>query len=248
MESLSLASLYTNADIVVKCVIYVLVIFSVLSWGIFLAKVWQFFCVFRVLKSDREVLLRLNVLDDLGGFCNSSIASLGIKICKDEIKLANDTLSSRPLQERKHNHLSLCADFGGTNFNQMILHRINLRLENLLGEILSHYKRGIALLASISSSAPFIGLFGTVWGIMNSFIGIAKANNAALSAVAPGIAEALFATAFGLIAAIPAVLFYNLLTRLSARLQSILSQITLDIYLLSQISISKDTMQNLDKP
>lgn len=238
MENLSLASLYANADIVVKCVIYVLVIFSVLSWGIFLAKVSQFFCAFRVLKADREVLIKARILDDLSGFCSGSIASLGVKICKDEIKLANDTLA---LHDYKHNHASI--DFGGTN--QMILHRINLRLENLFGDILSRYKRGVAFLASISSSAPFIGLFGTVWGIMNSFIGIAKSNSATLSAVAPGIAEALFATAFGLIAAIPAVIFYNLLTRLSMRLKSVLSQITLDIYLVSQTSLSKEAMQNL---
>lgn len=242
MENLSLASLYANADIVVKCVIYVLVMFSVLSWGIFLAKVSQFFCAFRVLKADREVLIKSRILDDLSGFCSGSIASLGVKICKDEIKLANDTLY---LSDCKHNRASI--DFGGTNFNQMILHRINLRLENLFGEILSRYKRGVAFLASISSSAPFIGLFGTVWGIMNSFIGIAKTNSATLSAVAPGIAEALFATTFGLIAAIPAVIFYNLLTRLSVRLQSVLSQITLDIYLASQTSLSKETMQNLHK-
>lgn len=240
MENLSLASLYTNADIVVKCVIYVLVIFSVLSWGIFLAKVSQFFCAFRVLKADREAFIKARILDDLSGFCSGSIASLGVKICKDEIKLANNTLA---LHNCKHNHASI--DFGGTN--QMILHRINLRLENLFGEILSRYKRGVAFLASISSSAPFIGLFGTVWGIMNSFIGIAKSNSATLSAVAPGIAEALFATAFGLIAAIPAVIFYNLLTRLSMRLQSVLSQITLDIYLVSQTSLSKEAMQNLHK-
>lgn len=240
MENLSLASLYANADIVVKCVIYVLVMFSVLSWGIFLAKVSQFFCAFRVLKADREVLIKSRILDDLSGFCSGSIASLGVKICKDEIKLANDTLC---LSDCKHNRSSI--DFGGANFNQMILHRINLRLENLFGEILSRYKRGVAFLASISSSAPFIGLFGTVWGIMNSFIGIAKTNSATLSAVAPGIAEALFATAFGLIAAIPAVIFYNLLTRLSVRLQSVLSQITLDIYLASQTSLSKEAMQNL---
>jgi biopolymer transport protein ExbB len=74
-------------------------------------------------------------------------------------------------------------------------------------------RHGMGILASIGSTAPFVGLFGTVWGIMNSFIGISKSQTTNLAVVAPGIAEALLATAFGLAAAIPAVIFYNLLTR-----------------------------------
>jgi biopolymer transport protein ExbB len=73
--------------------------------------------------------------------------------------------------------------------------------------------RGVSMLGSIGASAPFIGLFGTVWGIMNSFIGIAQAQTSNLAVVAPGIAEALLTTAFGLVAAVPAVLIYNTITR-----------------------------------
>jgi biopolymer transport protein TolQ len=85
-------------------------------------------------------------------------------------------------------------------------------------------ERGMTFLASVGSSAPFIGLFGTVWGIMNSFQAIALSNNTSLTVVAPGIAEALFATALGLVAAIPAVIFYNKLSndigRYGARLEN----------------------------
>ena len=78
--------------------------------------------------------------------------------------------------------------------------------------------RGTGILATIGATAPFVGLFGTVWGIMNSFIGISKAQTTNLAVVAPGIAEALLATAIGLVAAIPAVVIYNMLARYTARL------------------------------
>ena len=78
--------------------------------------------------------------------------------------------------------------------------------------------RGTGMLATIGATAPFVGLFGTVWGIMNSFIGISKAHTTNLAVVAPGIAEALLATAFGLVAAIPAVVIYNVFARADRRL------------------------------
>ena len=82
--------------------------------------------------------------------------------------------------------------------------------------------RGTGILATIGATAPFIGLFGTVWGIMNSFIGISKAQTTNLAVVAPGIAEALLATAIGLVAAIPAVVLYNMLARYTARCRALI--------------------------
>ena len=82
--------------------------------------------------------------------------------------------------------------------------------------------RGTVVLATIGSTAPFVGLFGTVWGIMDSFIGISRAHTTNLAVVAPGIAEALLATALGLVAAIPAVMIYNLLARSTARYRALL--------------------------
>ena len=82
--------------------------------------------------------------------------------------------------------------------------------------------RGTGILATIGSTAPFVGLFGTVWGIMDSFIGISRAHTTNLAVVAPGIAEALLATALGLVAAIPAVMIYNMLARSTAHYRALL--------------------------
>ena len=87
--------------------------------------------------------------------------------------------------------------------------RISWLLERIEASAIRHTGRGMGLLATIGATAPFVGLFGTVWGIMNSFIGISEAQTTNLAIVAPGIAEALLATAFGLVAAIPAVIIYN---------------------------------------
>jgi biopolymer transport protein ExbB len=100
---------------------------------------------------------------------------------------------------------------GGTHGG--ILERTASRLERIEVRLIRRMRRGTGVLATIGATAPFIGLFGTVWGIMNSFIGIAKLQTTNLAVVAPGIAEALLATAAGLIAAIPAVVIYNLFAR-----------------------------------
>ncbi|MBS0641418.1 MAG: tonB-system energizer ExbB [Proteobacteria bacterium] len=99
------------------------------------------------------------------------------------------------------------------------LHRLEVRLTRRMG-------RGTGVLASIGSCGPFVGLFGTVWGIMNSFVGIAAAHTTSLAVVAPGIAEALLATAFGLVAAIPAVLIYNVLARALAGYRTVLGDLS----------------------
>jgi biopolymer transport protein ExbB len=91
--------------------------------------------------------------------------------------------------------------------------RAGFRQEQLIAHKVRSLTQGIGLLASIGAVAPFVGLFGTVWGIMNSFIGIAVSQSTNLATVAPGIAEALLATALGLVAAIPAVVIYNVLSR-----------------------------------
>ena len=94
--------------------------------------------------------------------------------------------------------------------------RVALRLERVEAAMARQLSRGVGILATIGATAPFVGLFGTVWGIMNSFIGISELHTTNLAVVAPGIAEALLATAFGLVAAIPAVVIYNHLARVIA--------------------------------
>jgi biopolymer transport protein ExbB len=94
-----------------------------------------------------------------------------------------------------------------------IKERVGSRIERIEADGARRIARGTGILATIGATAPFVGLFGTVWGIMNSFIGISKSHTTNLAVVAPGIAEALLATAFGLAAAIPAVVIYNLFSR-----------------------------------
>ena len=125
------------------------------------------------------------------------------------------------------------------NLDFDIKERIKDRLEVKMSVFLSESKFGSGALASIGSSAPFIGLFGTVWGVMDSFIGIASQNNASLAVVAPGIAEALFATAIGLATAIPAVLFYNYIIKKNANLAVKIGEIATLLLITASRDISK---------
>jgi biopolymer transport protein ExbB len=107
--------------------------------------------------------------------------------------------------------------------------RVASRLERIEAGAARRMTRGTGLLATIGSTAPFVGLFGTVWGIMNSFIGISKAQTTNLAVVAPGIAEALLATAIGLVAAIPAVVIYNLFSRWISGYRAMLSDASAEV-------------------
>ena len=107
--------------------------------------------------------------------------------------------------------------------------RISLQLERLEMAVSRKISRGTGVLATIGSTAVFVGLFGTVWGIMNSFIGISNAHTTNLAVVAPGIAQALLATAMGLIAAIPAVVIYNVLSRQTAHYRALLGDASAQI-------------------
>jgi len=107
--------------------------------------------------------------------------------------------------------------------------RVASRLERIEAAAQRHITRGTGILATIGSTAPFVGLFGTVWGIMNSFIGISQAQTTNLAVVAPGIAEALLATAMGLIAAIPAVVIYNKFSRAISGYRALLADISAEL-------------------
>lgn len=207
---LSFNALFMNASIFVKSVIIFLIFLSVLSWSIYIAKIFKYILTYKVIFSD------IKILKTQGDFKFKHKIS---KILLDEI---NDEINKT------------------TNKNYELKERIKLRLETILSTILSNYKSGINLLASIGVLSPFIGLFGTIWGIMNSFVGIANSNNASLNAVAPGIAEALFATAFGLGVAIPAVFFHNHLTKLSSNFAQTLNELATFLYICNDRKINVD--------
>ena len=122
--------------------------------------------------------------------------------------------------------------------------RIASRLERIEAAGARHIARGTGILATIGATAPFVGLFGTVWGIMNSFIGISKSHTTNLAVVAPGIAEALLATAFGLVAAIPAVIIYNMFSRQIAGYRALMGDASAEVMRL----ISRDLDQGSAAP
>ncbi len=191
-HDLSVWTMFVNADIVVKIVMIGLLLASIATWTILIAKTIE-------LKRARErVTESIRRLSEARGLAEGRLALGGgdrltqalLSEATRELKLSSDILAAPGVKER------IAACFAEID-----------RAEALA------IKRGTGLLASVGSTAPFIGLFGTVWGIMNSFIGISKAQTTNLAVVAPGIAEALLATAVGLFAAIPAVLIYNHLAR-----------------------------------
>ena len=209
----TLYGLYENADMVVKFVIYILVIFSLLTWSVLIAKVIEFWRYKKILKLDLFYTKKAIFLEDLPTLKENSF----MEIFKNEAIIEME--KSKKLNGAKS--------------------RIRTNFEIKINSIITNAKNLTSILASIGSSAPFIGLFGTVWGIMNSFIGIAGSNDTGLDVVAPGIAEALFATAFGLAAAIPAVLFYNYITRKTAKFANEIDEIATAVYLIADRTLDK---------
>jgi biopolymer transport protein ExbB len=192
MRDLSPWSMFMSADILVKAVMVSLAFASLVTWTIFLGKTVQLFVARRRVKSGLARIVQTRTLSEaqlaFGKSGNVVATLLGAAIA--ELRLSSDTLSEGGIKERAE-----------SRFSEI------LRAEGRVARI------GMGLLATIGSTSPFVGLFGTVWGIMNSFIGISKAQTTNLAVVAPGIAEALLATAIGLVAAIPAVVFYNYFAR-----------------------------------
>lgn len=190
-DELSPWSMFVNADVVVKTVILGLALASVVTWTVWLAKIVE---LRRAKRGTRGALHGLLAARSLAEAADAKttphhvVAQL-IAAAQLEIRESPD-LRPEGIKER----LSWQLD----------------RIEVAAGR---HVARGMSILATIGAVAPFVGLFGTVWGIMNSFVGISRAHTTNLAVVAPGIAEALLATAFGLAAAIPAVVIYNAFTR-----------------------------------
>ncbi|SFN38620.1 tonB-system energizer ExbB [Xenorhabdus japonica] len=191
---LSVWGMYQNADAVVKTVMVGLVIASVITWALFFSKGVELLMARRRLRKEQLALVDVANLDTAvkiaADFGNRSISRLLLSEAQSERALSADSIDKVGTKER-------------TSF----------RMERTVAAISRHMGRGNGYLATIGAISPFVGLFGTVWGIMNSFIGIAHSQTTNLAVVAPGIAEALLATALGLVAAIPAVVIYNVFAR-----------------------------------
>lgn len=185
--------MFLAADWVVKTVMISLAVASLLVWTAWLAKLAQ---VFLARRRTRACTARLEDLP------NISAAAAEFANGRNPVAaMVRATVRELDLSEKG----AMPAD----GIKERVTSRL-ARIEAAAGRAMN---AGTGLLATVGGTAPFIGLFGTVWGIMNSFIGISKAQTTNLAVVAPGIAEALLATAIGLVAAIPAVIFYNQLAR-----------------------------------
>ena len=209
VPTISIVTLFLNADVVVKGVLLLLLVASVWSWAVILDKLWRLAAVSRsarahevraaAARSPAELWTGSAEAHDPAG----QVLIAGLAESRIEIAASSETVGER---------------------RERVERAMRLALNGELRRLETH----LPFLATLGSAAPFIGLFGTVWGIMRSFAGIAAANNTSLAVVAPGIAEALFATAMGLAAAIPAVVAYNKFTvelgRLAGRMQALIGR------------------------
>ena len=182
----SIINLFIRADFIVKSVIIILIVSSVYSWAIIFEKIKMFK---KIRKSTEEFENK---------FWKSKSAETFYNNLPDNFE--------DPMANVFRNSMEVMLKSRRThNLNEKMSRMLEINLEQQMEKIEKSY----TFLATVGSTAPFIGLFGTVWGIMNSFQSIAISRNTSLAIVAPGIAEALFATALGLLAAIPAVIAFN---------------------------------------
>ena len=182
----SILSLFLRADIIVKSVIIILIASSIYSWAIIFDKIRLFR---KINKSAEEFEEKFWKSKSAETFYNNLPSTV------------NDPMA----QVFKNSMQTVMKSRSKTNLTERMMSVLDTNIEKQMTIVDKNY----TFLATVGSTAPFIGLFGTVWGIMNSFQSIAISRNTSLAIVAPGIAEALFATALGLLAAIPAVIAYN---------------------------------------
>jgi biopolymer transport protein ExbB len=191
-RELSPWSMFLSADIFVKGVMISLAFASLVTWTILLAKLGELALARRRLNAAlRRIATARSLVEARAGLgARDSVVAIFVAGAISELRLSEGRFVESGIKER-----------------------VASRFSEIVKSEARAVRRGMSILATIGSTAPFVGLFGTVWGIMNSFIGISKAQTTNLAVVAPGIAEALLATAIGLAAAIPAVMIYNFFNR-----------------------------------
>lgn len=216
-QDLSPWGMFLHADVIVKTVMIGLAFASLVTWTVWLAKSFE-------LRSARgAVRAGLRIL----GNCAT--------LAQAHEQLQNSTGAARNLIQAAVDEIRQSASLRGDGLKE----RITWQLERIAAAAGRKIARGTGVLATIGATAPFVGLFGTVWGIMDSFIGISKAHTTNLAVVAPGIAEALLATALGLVAAIPAVMIYNLLARSTTHYRALIGD--------AEVQVMKLVSRDLDR-
>jgi biopolymer transport protein ExbB len=220
-RDLSPWGMFMQADWVVKAVMIGLAFASVVTWTVWLAKSLE------LAAAKRRTRLVLRSLQSAGSLEDAVGANAGRRGAAAALVQAAD------------HEFTLSAGLDAPGIKE----RIESVFERILHAAARAVGRGTGLLATIGATAPFVGLFGTVWGIMNSFIGISKAQTTNLAVVAPGIAEALLATAIGLAAAIPAVVIYNHFTRQIAAYRALLGDAAAGIQQLVSRDLDRRRLQ-----
>jgi biopolymer transport protein ExbB len=207
-RDLSPWGMFRNADVVVKAVMIGLAFASLLTWTIWFAKVIELMVARRRLRRAIAAIAAAGSFEAaLARLDGISFDALALAQAADaEVRMSADALVAEGVKER-----------------------IASRLERIEAGAGRRMIRGTGWLATVGATAPFVGLFGTVWGIMNSFIGISRQHTTNLAVVAPGIAEALLATALGLVAAIPAVVMYNMFSRWNAGYRALLADCAAEV-------------------
>jgi biopolymer transport protein ExbB len=218
-KNLSVGAMFANADLVVQAVLVGLIVASVITWTILLAKGAG------ILLARRSVAKSLQAAE-----AETMLATLQQRLQTTGGKVAQEMVAGALAE------LALSVGHDANGIKERVASRLH-RMELAAGRGMAI---GTGLLATIGATAPFVGLFGTVWGIMNSFIGISQSQTTNLAVVAPGIAEALLATATGLIAAIPAVVIYNVFARAIAGYRATLGDFS--------ATIQRQVSRELERP
>ncbi|MFM9381212.1 tonB-system energizer ExbB [Pseudomonas sp. UV AK001] len=226
-HDLSPWGMYQNADIIVKIVMIGLAIASIITWTIWIAKGFELMGAKRRLRGEIAALKKAATLKEASATAakEGTLANLLVHDALEEMRLSANAREKEGIKER-----------------------VSFRLERLVAACGRNMSSGAGVLATIGSTAPFVGLFGTVWGIMNSFIGIAKTQTTNLAVVAPGIAEALLATALGLVAAIPAVVIYNVFARSIAGYKAQVSDASAEVLLLVSRDLDHQPERSSSQP
>jgi biopolymer transport protein ExbB len=207
-HDLSPVGMFLAADRIVKAVMIGLAFASVVTWSVWLAKALE------MLGARRSVRRDIRMLRETDSLREASERFRGLK--GDVAELVNAAVNEIRRSQNAMNH-------------EGIKERVACLFSRIEAGASQRMTRGTSILATIGSTGPFVGLFGTVWGIMNSFIGISKSQTTNLAVVAPGIAEALLATALGLVAAIPAVVIYNMFARSITGYRGLLSDASAEL-------------------
>ncbi|GAA0555081.1 biopolymer transport protein ExbB [Rhizomicrobium palustre] len=215
-------AMFAGAVPVVKAVMLALILTSFCSWTFFVAKLLQIRGLSQRAAHAAGIVAESHVLEDLRGV-------------KDRVVLE--------MTEAVQREMSRSSAFIQAGMIEGSKERITDGVVRIEARHVSRVRGGMPMLASVGSVAPFVGLFGTVWGIMHSFMGIAGAGSTSLAAVAPGISEALLATALGLVAAIPATIMYNILTRYLQAYKQNLSECASEVCCMAGREIDSNVLQ-----